>query len=120
MSTFMLLLFDDPTEYATMSPAQLQAVIARYSAWAADLGRRGKLRGGEKLRDEGGRVLRKEHGAMVVQDGPYAEVREIISGYFLLEAANYDEAVALASTCPHADSRGSMALREIENTSANG
>jgi hypothetical protein len=120
MSTFMLLLFDDPTEYATMSPAELQAVVARYSAWADRLGAQGKMRGGEKLRDEGGRVLRREQGALVVKVGPYAEVREIISGYFLLEAADYDEAVALASSCPHADSRGSMMLRAIEDTSGHG
>jgi hypothetical protein len=103
-----------------MSPAELQAVVARCSAWADDLGRQGTLRGGETLRDDGGRALRREHGAMVVQDGPYAELREIISGCFLLEAKDCDEAVALASTCPHVDSRGSMMLPDIEKTSAGG
>lgn len=116
MSTFMLLLFDDPTEYAAMSPAQLQDVVARYNAWAGQLAAQGKLRGGEKLRDEAGRVLRTEQGQLVVRDGPYAEVREIVSGYFLVEAADYDEAEAIARSCPHAQSKGSIMIREIEPT----
>ncbi|MBL0940463.1 MAG: transcription initiation protein [Gemmatimonadaceae bacterium] len=110
----MLLLSDDPTEFTTMSPAELQDVLARYSSWSNSLAAQGKLRGGEKLRDEGGRILRKEGDKIVVRDGPYAEVREVVSGYFLIDAANYDEAEAIARTCPHAQSRGSMAIREIE------
>jgi hypothetical protein len=116
MPKFMLLLSDDPTEYADMSPAELQAVIERYSAWSHGLAAQGKLHGGEKLRDEGGRVIRSEGGKVVVRDGPYAEVREIVSGYFLIEAADYGEAEAIARTCPHAQSRGSIMLREIEPT----
>lgn len=112
----MLLLSDDPTEYADMSPAELQAVLDRYMAWANDLGARGKMLGGEKLRDEGGRVLRNDGGKVVVRDGPYAEVREIVSGYFLVEATDYDDAVAIAASCPHAQSRGSIMVREIEPT----
>lgn len=117
MSMFMLLLSDNPSEYAELSPAELQAIVARYSAWAHALGAQGKLRGGEKLRDEGGKIVRREGGALVVRDGPYAELREIVSGYFLIEAADYDEAVAIARTCPHADSAGHIAVREIEVTS---
>ncbi|MCA0374177.1 MAG: YciI family protein [Gemmatimonadetes bacterium] len=114
MATFMLLLFDDPTEYADMSPDQLQAVVEKYMAWSAEMGAAGRLQGGHKLRDEGGRIVRSEGGAVVVRDGPYAEVREVVSGYFLIEAADYADAVAVASTCPHAHSRGSMHVREIE------
>ena len=114
MATFMLLLTDDPTEYATMSPEQLEAVLARYMAWSAQMAQAGRLKGGHKLRDEGGRILKGEGGAVVVRDGPYAEVREVVSGYFLIEAADYDDAVAVARTCPHVDSRGSMQIREIE------
>jgi hypothetical protein len=114
MSTFMLLLADDPTEYTTLSPAEMQAVIARYAAWSTALAQQGKMKGGHKLRDEGGRVLRQEQGKIVVRDGPYAEVREVVSGYFLIDAASYEEAVAIAHSCPHAQSRGSITVREIE------
>jgi hypothetical protein len=56
----------------------------------------------------------------VVRDGPYAELREVVSGYFVVEAADYDEAVAIAASCPHAQSRGSILVREIEDTSGAG
>lgn len=115
MSLFMLLLADDPTEFADLSPAELQAVIARYSAWSKDMAAQGRLRGGHKLCDEGGKILRREGDALVVRDGPYAEVREIVSGYFLIEAADYADAEAIARTCPHAASRGSITIREIDS-----
>jgi hypothetical protein len=115
MPMYMLLLSDDPSEYADYSPADFQDLIARYTAWSDDLASRGKLRGGEKLRDEGGKLIRSEGGKVVVRDGPYAEVREVVSGYFLIDAADYDEAVAIAITCPHAQSRGGMAVREIDS-----
>ena len=120
MPMFMLLLSDDPAEYADLSPAELQAIVARYSAWSRGLAERGKLRDGQKLRDEGGRTVRTEAGSLVVRDGPYAELREVVSGYFVVEAAHYDEAVAIAASCPHAQSRGSILVREIEDTSGAG
>lgn len=116
MPKFMLLLSDDPSEYATMSPAELQDVVARYNAWAGGLAAQGKLHDGQKLRDEGGRVVRNQAGKVVVQDGPFAELREVVSGFFVVEAADYDEAVAIATSCPHAQSQGSIAVREVEPT----
>lgn len=114
MATYMLILLDDPTEYADMSPDQLQDLLARYMAWNQKMRGAGKVVGGHKLRDEGGRILKGEGGKVVVRDGPYVELREVVGGYFLLDAATYDEAVEIAASCPHATSRGSMQLREIE------
>ncbi|HEY0930455.1 MAG TPA: YciI family protein [Gemmatimonas sp.] len=116
MSLFMLLLADDPTEYTDLSPAELQEIIARYSAWSQQMAASGRLQGGHKLTDEGGRVLRREGDAVVVRDGPYAELREIVSGYFLIEASDYADAEAVARSCPHAQSRGSITIRAIEFT----
>jgi|APMI01.1.fsa_nt_gi hypothetical protein len=114
MSTFMFLLSDNPANDAALSPEALEALLARYMAWTSRMAQEGRLRGGEKLRDEGGRLLTNEAGHVVVRDGPYAELREVVSGYFLIEAADYDEAVAIARTCPHAERPGSMQIREIE------
>jgi hypothetical protein len=50
-----------------------------------------------------------------ITDGPYAEAREVIGGLFILEAADYEEAVALSRDCPHLDF-GSIEIREIEPT----
>ncbi len=114
MSSYLLILHDDPTEYRDLSPAEMSAILERYTAWARDLGARGLLRGGEKLADEGGRIVRSDGGCVVVVEGPYAEAREVISGYFIIEAADYDAAVAIARDCPHAQSRGKIEVRAID------
>jgi hypothetical protein len=95
------------------SPEKIQAIIARYEAWSGKLRERGKLLGQNKLRDREGRVMTRKGSNVAVTDGPFAEVKEIIGGYFLLEAKNYDEALSLANDCPHLDF-GSIEVREIE------
>lgn len=113
MSTFMLLLHENPADYADVSPAEMQAIIARYMAWTQGLYEQGRVINSNKLTDEGGKSVRREHGALVVVDGPYAEAREVISGYFVISAASYDEAVDIAKTCPHVEGNGRIEVREI-------
>ena len=118
MPRYMLLLHESPTgPVVELSPEQIQAVIARYKAWRQGLGAR--IEAGEKLKEEGGRALRREGGApggkVRVIDGPYTEAKEILGGYFLLQARSYDEAVKLSETCPHLDF-GWIQIREIEET----
>lgn len=114
MPRYMLLLHESTTQDEDLGPEEIQAIIARYVAWSDGLRARGKLIGGEKLKDQGGRVLRREKDEVVVRDGPYAEAKELIGGYFLLEATDEAEAVALARTCPHLELCGTVEVREIE------
>ncbi|MFM2090435.1 MAG: hypothetical protein RLZZ127_924 [Planctomycetota bacterium] len=95
--------------YATMSPAEMQATIAKYNAWSGAIAQAGKLRGGEKLRDTGWRVMT----ASGVTDGPFSESKEFIGGFFIIEASDYDEAVKLCRKHPHLEF-GSVEIREIE------
>jgi hypothetical protein len=97
-----------------MSPAQMQDMIQRYGAWSQRAGEKGKLKGGEKLRDREGRVARGDAGGMKVTDGPFAESKEIIGGYWVLEAAGYDEVQQLIADHPHLEF-GSLEIREIED-----
>lgn len=113
MPKFMLILHDVPGALADVSPEEMQAVIARYVAWGEALGRAGKHHGGHKLTDEGGRTMRKEGERIVVVDGPYAEAREVVGGYFLIEAADYAEATALSEGCPHLDC-GRIEVRQVD------
>jgi len=117
MPQYMLLLHENPAGFAAMSPDEMQRVIQKYSAWSGQLASQGKLVGGDKLRDEGGKHLRRNKGAArtSVVDGPYTEVKEIVGGYFKLAAADYDEAAELASQCPHLEF-GWIEIREIEPT----
>jgi hypothetical protein len=103
MPQFMLLLHEDPATSRTMSPDEMQRVIERYVQWSDGLAARGSLVRGEKLADDGGRHVRRRTGggAPAVTDGPYTEGKEVVAGYFVVEAADYDGAVALAAGCPH-------------------
>lgn len=120
MNQYLLLLHETPTDYSSMSPADLQAVIAAYSGWAQEMTERERLVEGHKLTDEGGRLLKLEDGALDVVDGPYLEAREIIGGLFVLRAESYDEAVELAGSCPHLRYGGRIELRQIDSMGADG
>jgi len=60
-------------------------------------------------------VMKKQGAKPAVVDGPFAESKEIMAGYFVLEAENYDQAVEIASTCPHMQF-GSIEVRAVEIT----
>lgn len=96
MKKFMFLIREDLSKLAAMSEAELQDDIAAMTAWAEDLAAGGHLLSGEPLEAET-RYLRKNH---IATDGPFAEARESVSGYFLIEAEDLDHAVRLAGGCP--------------------
>ncbi len=115
MPQFLLLLHEDPAAARAMSPEEMQQVIEVYNAWSRRLVADGRLVRGVKLREDGGRHVRAgaPGAAAAVTDGPYAEGKEIVAGYFAVEAPDYDAAVALARTCPHL-AHGWVEVREIE------
>ncbi len=114
MPKYMLLLHDDMAALSQLSPEEMQRVLSQYMAWSDKLGASGHLRGGEKLKDEGGKHLTAKGGKLVVRDGPYAEAKEVVGGYFMLEAKDYVEAVRLSEDCPHLALGGRIELREID------
>ena len=116
MPNYMLLLHETPADYSQFSPEQIQSVIAEYVAWRTTVASTGNLIGGEKLADEGGKRLSGYGADLRVTDGPYAEAKEVIGGYFVISAADYDEAVAISRNCPHLKFGGRIELREIEPT----
>lgn len=113
MRDYLLLLHENPSETARLSPADMQALIERYIAWGREVAEAGRMVAGHKLTEEGGRVVRRTEGAIAVTDGPYVEAREIVGGLYVVRAADYDDAVRIAGSCPHADI-GWIEVREIE------
>jgi hypothetical protein len=111
MPQYLLLLHEDPASYRHLSPEEMQQILAKYMAWSQELGAAGRLKGGQKLTDEGGRHVR----AGSVTDGPYVEGKEVLGGFFIVEAADYDDAVALTRGCPHL-ANGWVEVREIDPT----
>jgi hypothetical protein len=81
MAQFMLLMRGGAMEYLAYSPEEIQQAIQKYEDWARRLIEQGQLRGGDKLRDDGGRLVRSQSGQIVV-DGPFAETKETVGGYF--------------------------------------
>lgn len=109
----MLVLRDNPEGFMALGPEDIQSVIERYKAWSDGLRKAGRLSGGEKLADGQGHVMRRDQGRVRVTDGPFAEAREVLGGFFLVDAPDYDAAIALAQDCPHLEF-GSIEVREVE------
>ena len=88
-------------------------VMGEMFAYVADLVGKGKVRGGGPLQPADRAVsVRKRGGEVTALDGPYTETKEVIGGYFLIEADSMDEAVELAKDCPGA-AYGGVGVREI-------
>ena len=112
MAKYLLLLRDTGT-YPDLSPEAMQAVLQRYIDWTRGLATRGVLVDASKLHDSSGRIVRRGGSQPVVTDGPYVEGKEIIGGYYVVQAGSYEDTVTLASDCPHLDF-GSIEIRELE------
>jgi hypothetical protein len=115
MPKYMLLLHDDPSAFAKMSPADIQQVIEKYVSWGDRLRAAGILTDGQKLTDEPGKVLRGAGGRMRVTDGPYSETKEVLGGYYVVEADSYEQAAERTKECPHLEYGGTIEVRQIDN-----
>ncbi len=93
-----MLLFMGTDWHKGLSPEQMQQVSEEWMAWFKRLTETGKAVAGHPL-DSEGKVVSGKNGR-VVADGPFAESKETIGGYFLLNVATMDEAVAIARQCP--------------------
>ena len=113
MPHFMLLLRDNPESFSAFSAQELQTIMRKYRTWRDSQGSR--VLHGNKLKDGEGRVMRKSASKPVVTDGPFAESKEIMAGYFVVEAGDYDAAVEIAATCPHMQF-GTIEVRAVEVT----
>jgi hypothetical protein len=95
-----------------LSDDERAALFGKFVAWSESLKTRGHLAGVERLADYGGHTVRKKRDAVVV-DGPYAEMRELVSGLFIVDVASAEEAHRLAGECPLLSVGGSIEVREI-------
>ncbi|MCP5271020.1 MAG: dehydrogenase [Burkholderiaceae bacterium] len=102
--SYVLLIVEDPAQRATRTEAEGRELFARMQQFGESLAAEGKLVHVESLAgaDTAVRVQRRA-GATRLIDGPYAEAKEMIGGFFLLQGVGRDEAVAIAGRCPAAD-----------------
>jgi hypothetical protein len=114
MPDFLLLLHQSPAKFHDLSPEEIQKIITKYKAWREDLVGRNKIRGGQKLTDDVGRRLRIQGEKVSVTEGPFSESQEVLGGFFAVEAADYDEAVDIARTCPHLTGGQWIEVRQVD------
>jgi hypothetical protein len=106
-----LLLFRGTGWDQELSPEEIQDVMGRWTAWFEHLSGQGKLKSGLPLYHEG-KVVSGKNGRSVA-DGPFAESKEAIGGFFLVQADDLDEALRIAKQCPGLDYGVSVEVRPV-------
>jgi hypothetical protein len=110
---YMLLIHAEESAFAKMTPAQQQQGYAAYTAYTAALKSSGAHVASDRLRDSStATIVKVRDGKTKVLDGPYAESKEQLAGYYLIEAKDLDEALKWAEKCPGAQ-HGTMEVRPI-------
>src|SRR5215471_9122724 len=105
-----LLLFRGNVWDRGLSPAQIQKVVSDWMAWFEGLKAEGKCLGGHPLEERGKVVSGKQR---TVADGPFAESKEAIGGYFYLTVADEDEAIEIAKRCPGLEYGSVVEVRRV-------
>lgn len=108
MPQFMLLLYDDPAGWTKLSPQEMQNAIEKYMAWS----KKPFTVDSKRLGGDAGKVVRAQNGKPRTVDGPYSETKEVLGGFYLIEAEDYDAAVKLAMQHPHVE-HGTIEVRKL-------
>jgi hypothetical protein len=110
---FLLLIYEAESVAAQRTEAENGELYTGYVEYTAAIKKEGKWRGGEALRPiESATTVRVRDGETLVTDGPFAETREQLGGFYLVEAADLDDALKLAARIPSAK-YGSIEVRPI-------
>lgn len=112
MSKYMYLFRGGDAERASSSPEEMQAHMEKWKTWMGRLASEEKLVDGLPLSREGKTVVGK---SAVVHDGPFAEGKEIVGGYLIVNAETVDDAVEISKGCPIFEHDGTVEVREIMN-----
>jgi hypothetical protein len=100
---YMLLIHDDEQAWGKMSQAEQQKMYGEYGQFGAQIKSAGQYLAGAQLQPTSTATsVRVRDGKRLVTDGPFAETREQLGGYYLVEATNLDEAIEIAARIPSA------------------
>jgi len=110
---YVLMICSDESGERALSPEEESALMGEYGAFSEEMGRRGVLQGGERLRPTtDATTVRVRDGEVLTSDGPFAETKEQIGGYFVVDCKDLDEAIEVASRIPSARN-GTIEVRPI-------
>ena len=110
---YMLLIYNDESSWSTMSEEESQAVMGEYFAYTEWLQKSGLMQAGAALQPTPtARTVRVRDGERMVSDGPFAETREQLGGYYLIDAESEEQALEAAAKIPDVR-RGSIEVRPV-------
>ncbi len=110
---YLLLIYQNEAEVEKMADAQMKQVHADYMAFTQSIVKSGHFKGGDALqRTSTATTIRVRNGKTLTTDGPFAETREQLAGYYMVEAKDLDQAVTIAERIPSAK-WGSIEVRPI-------
>jgi len=110
---YILMICSDEKWYGGLAPDQLQAFMDEYMEFGKEMGERGILQGGERIRPTtDATTVRVKDGEVLTTDGPFAETKEQVGGYYVVDCKDLDEAIEVASKIPAAR-HGSIEVRPI-------
>jgi hypothetical protein len=114
MSQYLLLLYDNSSNLRSLGPEEMQKAVEKYMAWS----KMPFTKGGKRLAEDHGRIMHPAPaaGKSRVTDGPYSETKEVLGGFYLIEADSYDHAVELTHGHPHLEYGGAIEVRQIFGT----
>ena len=113
LTQYMLLIYDDETRWQGMDEAEAGKSFTEWMQYTQAMAEAGVLRGGAPLHPTPtGTTVRVRGGKTLTTDGPFAETKEQLGGYYILEVPTLDDALAWAAKCPGART-GSIEVRPV-------
>jgi hypothetical protein len=110
---YLLMIYANESEVAAMAPAAMSAMSNEYGDFTKAIVQAGQFKAGDRLKPTAtATTVRVRDGKTLTTDGPFAETREQLGGYYLVEAKNLDEAIGIAARIPSAR-HGSIEVRPI-------
>jgi hypothetical protein len=111
---YLLLCCFDETRWAQMPDAQKDQIMQEYDAFIQSIVKSGHFRASTKLQASSmATTVREQHGKLITTDGPFAETKEQLGGYHLIECQDFDEALAIAGRIPTLRVGGTIEVRPV-------
>jgi len=110
---YLCLIYDDESKWGTMPQAEAEAMMGEYFAFTEGIKKSGHYLGGEALKPtQTASTVRVRSGKISTTDGPFAETKEQLGGFYLINCNDLDEALQIAASLPGVE-RGSIEVRPL-------
>jgi len=113
---YILLIYGNESDWMNLSADEMNEMYAQYEQFSEELEASGAMRGGSELKPVAtASTVRVRNGKALVSDGPFAETKEQLGGFYLIDVANLDEAIKWAAKIPSALA-GSIEIRPLPDS----